>query len=82
MDRLFSGITPKTQMASYNFDTAGRFTVSLSNGATWQQEASDVNYAHWKGPASGYNVTVVEGTFGRADFFVQNDGVTYQVRRK
>ena len=78
---IFSGEIAKTQMTSYKFDRAGRFTVSLSNGVTYEQVTDDINYAHWKGPASDYNVTVVVGAFGKADFFVQNDGVTYKVHR-
>jgi hypothetical protein len=81
LERVFSGPSVKTRMASYTFNGKGMFTVTLSNGQVWQQIPDDINFAHWKGPANDYNVNVSEGGFGRADLAVENDGVTYRVRR-
>jgi hypothetical protein len=78
---IFSGPSAKAKMVSYNFDRKGVFTVTLTNGQVWEQFPNDVNFAHWKGPASDYNVSVSEGGFGRGDLLVENDGVTYRVRR-
>ena len=59
--RVFSGASEKTRLVSYAFDRRGMFTVRLSNGQTWEQLPSDVNFAHWKRAASDYNVSVSEG---------------------
>jgi len=47
----------------------------------WQQQESDVNYAHWKDPAPRYVVSVGEGLAGHGILELQNDGNEYQVRR-
>jgi len=78
---IFASSTDDTKMASYRFDKHGMFTVTLGNGQSWQQIADDVNFAHWRGPASNYKVSVVEGGFGHAELTVENDGQTYDVRR-
>ena len=52
-------------LTAYNFDRNGMFTVTLPDGTVWRQQADDVNYAHWKEPASHYVVSVGEGP-GRA----------------
>ena len=51
-------------LTAYNFDRRGMFTVTLPDGTVWQQDAGDVNYAHWKDPASHYIVSVGEGIAG------------------
>jgi hypothetical protein len=68
-------------LTAYNFDRRGMFTVTLPDGTVWQQEASDVNYAHWKDPASRYIVSVGEGISGHGTLELRNDGNEYQVRR-
>jgi hypothetical protein len=78
---IFGSSTDDTKMASYRFDKHGMFTITLSNGQAWQQVADDTNFAHWRGPASNYKVSVAEGGFGHAELTVDNDGQTYEVRR-
>jgi hypothetical protein len=69
-----------TTMSSYSFDSRGLFTVTLSNGETWQQLSSDANVAHWREAASKYRVSVSEG-INSALLTVNNDGESYHVRR-
>lgn len=69
------------RLSAYNFDKRGMFTVTLPDGTVWQQEANDVNYAHWKEPASHYTVSVGEGMGGHGTLELQNDGNEYLVRR-
>src|SRR5579872_5996439 len=59
---VFSG--GALRMASYSFDRRGLFTVSLSDGSVWRQDASDTNFAHFGGKASEYPVTLYPGDFG------------------
>jgi hypothetical protein len=68
-------------LTAYSFDRRGMFTVTLPDGTVWQQDASDVNYAHWKDPASRYIVSVGEGISGHGTLELRNDGNEYQVRR-
>jgi len=81
MGGLFGASTDNTKIAIYHFDKHGMFTVTLSNGQIWQQVADDTNFAHWRGAASNYKVSVAEGGFGHAELTVENDGQTYEVRR-
>jgi hypothetical protein len=78
---IFGKAGDEIKMASYSFDKHGMFTVTLANGETWQQMADDSNFAHWRGPASAYNVSVAPGKYGHAALMVENDGQTYEVRR-
>jgi len=68
-------------LAAYSFDRRGMFTVTLPDGTVWQQQENDVNYAHWREPASRYVVSVGEGLAGHGILELQNDGNEYQVRR-
>ncbi len=68
-------------LAAYTFDHRGMFTVTLPDGTVWQQQADDVNYAHWKEPASRYIVSVSEGLGGHGSLELRNDGNEYIVRR-
>jgi hypothetical protein len=68
-------------LTAYTFDRRGMFTVTLPDGTVWQQDDSDVNYAHWKDPASHYVVSVGEGISGHGTLELQNDGNEYTVRR-
>jgi hypothetical protein len=68
-------------MASYSFDRRGLFTVTLSDGSVWQQDASDTNFAHFAGKASGYPVTLYPGDFGKARLNVRGEGGPYLVVR-
>jgi hypothetical protein len=80
MDSLFGNSPGLTTIASYRFDRQGLFTVTLSNGQTWQQVGDDTNFAHWREAGSKYRVKVEE-RFGQPQLTVDNDGQTYKVRR-
>ena len=68
-------------LKTYTFDRHGIFTATLADGPVWRQDDADVNYAHWKGPAPQYLVSVAGGLFGSATLEVRNDGNEYRVRR-
>jgi len=68
-------------LTAYSFNRKGMFTVTLPDGTVWQQQADDVNYAHWKEPASHYVVSVGEGLTGHGILELRNDGNEYQVQR-
>ena len=53
---------PPTRMASYDFNKAGLFTVTLANGEVWRQSAMDSNQPKWRGPAANYVVTILPGS--------------------
>jgi hypothetical protein len=78
---LFGSNAAQVRMTAYHFDPHGLFTVTLANGEVWQQMPDDSNFAHWRGPASAYNVIVDQGNYGHAALMVENDGQTYEVRR-
>jgi hypothetical protein len=50
---------PATTLRSYKFDAAGYFTVTLANGETWRQDASDTTMAHWTKPAGTYAAQII-----------------------
>jgi hypothetical protein len=68
-------------LSAYAFDRRGMFTVTLSDGSVWRQQVNDVNYAHWKEPASRYRVSVSEGLGGHGTLELRNDGNEYLVQR-
>lgn len=68
-------------MASYSFDPRGLFTVTLSNGDVWRQDANDTNYAHWSGKAANYPVTLTPGEFGKSRLSVRGEPGAYRVER-
>jgi hypothetical protein len=69
-------------LRTYSFDRHGMFTVTLADGTIWQQNADDVNFAHWKGPAAQYFVSAGGGLFGGSGTLdVRNDGSEYNVHR-
>jgi hypothetical protein len=51
-----------THMASYSFDKAGFFTVTLSNGEIWKQSSVDAIQAKWRGQPGTYVVTILPGS--------------------
>ena len=69
------------RMASYSFDRRGLFTVTLSDGSVWRQEARDTNYAHFAGKASNYAVNLHPGDLGKARLDVRGEDGTYLVER-
>lgn len=68
-------------LAAYSFDHRGMFTVTLADGSIWRQRVDDVNYAHWKEPASRYMVSVGEGLGGHGTLELRNNGGEYEVQR-
>ena len=68
-------------MASYTFDKRGLFTVTLSDGSVWRQDANDTNFAHFAGKASNYPVTLHPGDFGKARMDVRGEDGPYLVVR-
>lgn len=63
---IFGGLGGGTslKMASYSYDRRGLFTVTLSDGSVWRQDANDTNFAHFAGKASNYPVTILHGDYG------------------
>lgn len=78
LDGLLTG--SGLHMAAYSFDKRGLFTVTLSDGTVWRQNANDTNFAHFGGKASNYSVSVTSGEFGsRMD--VRGEPGPYRVER-
>ena len=50
---------PPTTLKTYKFDAAGYFLVTLANGETWRQSASDVMKARWNKPPQTYTAQIV-----------------------
>jgi hypothetical protein len=68
-------------MAAYSFDKRGLFTVTLSDGTVWRQDAADSNFAHFGGKASNYSVTLAAGGSGKSRMTVRGEGGPYLVER-
>jgi hypothetical protein len=69
------------QMADYNFDAFGKFTVRLADGQVWRQMTGDSSLAHWEKPAASYTVDVKKGAFGSFNLSVEHVGGVYKVQR-
>lgn len=76
---MFSG--DGLHMAAYSFDKRGLFTVTLSDGSVWKQDANDTNYAHFAGKASSYPVTLHPGDYGKARMDVRGEDGPFLVVR-
>lgn len=68
-------------MASYSFDRHGLFTVTLSDGSVWRQNANDSNFAHFAGKATEYSVSLNPGDYGKVRLEVRGEGGPYLVER-
>jgi hypothetical protein len=68
-------------MAAYSFDKGGLFTVTLSDGTVWRQDAADSNFAHFGGKASNYSVTLAARGSGKSRMTVRGEGGPYLVER-
>jgi hypothetical protein len=77
--RPSSGV--ESRLASYAFDHYGIFTVTLANGQVWRQVTGDTTYAHWKGAASGYVVTIRKGALGSYNLLVKGGPGLFKVER-
>ena len=82
-DGMFSGMFSGSNlhMASYTFDKRGLFTVTLSDGSVWRQDANDTNFAHFAGKASDYSITLHPGDYGKARMDVRGEGGPYLIER-
>lgn len=69
-------------MASYSFDKLGWFTATLDNGQVWAQVHGDTDYAHWKKPASAYQVRVSRGFLNSYNFQVKGEPGLFKVLRQ
>ena len=69
------------RMASYTFDRRGLFTVTLSDGSVWRQDANDTNFAHFAGNASDYPVNLHSTDTGKARMDVRGEDGTFLVER-
>ena len=54
---------PPSKLASYKFNAAGLFTVTLANGETWDQDIGDSARARWNKPAANYTVQILPSAF-------------------
>lgn len=70
------------RMASYSFDKLGWFTVTLDNGQVWYQIHGDTTYAHWKKPASSYQVRISHGFLKSYNLQVRNEPGLFKVLRQ
>ncbi len=68
-------------MSGYSFDKRGLFTVALSDGSIWRQDANDTNFAHFGGKASEYLVTLTPGEYGKSRMNVRGEPGPYLVER-
>jgi len=70
------------RMSAYSFDRRGLFTVTLSDGSVWRQDASDTTFAHFSGQASNYPVSLLETTIpGKSRLDVRGENGPYLVVR-
>jgi hypothetical protein len=70
-----------SHMVSYSFDRYGNFTATLANGQVWRQLDGDSSPAHWRKPASGYEVSITGGAFGSHNFTVKGIPGKFKVKR-
>jgi hypothetical protein len=68
-----------TKLASYKFNAAGLFTVTLANGETWEQDPGDGARARWNRPPQAYTVQVTSGESSTHRLKVANE--SYQIIR-
>jgi hypothetical protein len=71
----------KSELASYQFDRYGIFTVNLANGQVWHQVSGDTTYAHWKAPAATYTATITKGALGSYNMRVKDNPGSFKVER-
>lgn len=68
-------------LASYRFDAAGIFTVTLANGETWRQVSGDTAFAKFVLPAGRYTATIQKGFFGSYNMTVHGVPGLFRVLR-
>jgi len=69
------------RMAAYSFDKGHHFTVTLTNGQVWRQDADDPPIAGWQRPAADYVVTIRRGLFGDYNLVTTDGARLYKVVR-
>lgn len=68
-------------LVSYSFDSAGLFSVTLSNGQVWAQNPNDALPARWSRPAGAMSVKISPGAFGTFNMIVKGESRAYKVKR-
>lgn len=68
------------QIAKFQEDSTGRFTIELSNGQVWQQSAGDTARAPYR--LSGTKTVVISrGSLGSYDLAFSGRNLTFKVKR-
>ena len=69
-----------SEIANFQKDALGRFTVSLSNGQVWRQVAGDTTAAQYH-PGRTHTVTISRGTLGSYDLTFNDRNAAFKVQR-
>jgi len=64
---------------SYNFDRAGHFTVTLTNGQVWRQADNDNHMASWKADPARYIASIRTGALGSSIMQVRGEPGAFMV---
>jgi hypothetical protein len=82
-DTLVGNTPPVTtaRMASYSYDKAGAFVVTLENGQEWRQTDVGGGTVSWLKPPSTYLVTITQGAFGSYSLHTDDTPHSYKVER-
>lgn len=64
---------------SYNFDRAGHFTVTLTNGQVWRQTDNDNHMASWKADPARYIASIRTGALGSSILQVRGEPGAFMV---
>ena len=64
---------------SYNFDRAGHFTVTLTNGQVWRQADNDNHMASWKADPARYFASIRTGALGSSIMQVRGEPGAFMV---
>jgi hypothetical protein len=73
-------ILTNVPLTSYNVDHDGLFTITLSNGQVWREQEGSPT-PHWRGPASGYMVSISKGALESDNLMIVGEGITYKAKR-
>ena len=68
------------EIANFQKDPAGRFTISLSNGQIWRQVAGDTTAARYH-PGRTHGVTISRGSLGSYDLTFNDRNAVFKVQR-
>jgi hypothetical protein len=86
LNGLLDGAKPVVRnipMQSFNFDKAGAFTVTLTDGEVWRQIGEDEVYhpAHWRKQAGEMLVTISPAPMHTFSMKVEGESHDYKVKR-